>query len=223
MLQGCHRPEVSVLGAMQVSLDATLLENQTRQQTIFHGILSGVTFLLIGGVLAFALRKTVLNPLSSLAQSAQELSQGNYEARAKSEVNDEIGMLAKTFNGMAESIEQRTQELEASRQEVARWNIDLEDKIQRRTKELSTLNAIITTLSQSLNLDQTLDDTLTKILAVTEGEAGMVQLRDEKTGQLVTMVHRGLAPGSVQGIAGQVVQSGEVIIRNDIADKKESI
>lgn len=229
--QSCHSPETKVLGAIKVGLNAAPLDNQARQQTMFIGILGGLTFLIIGGGLAFALKRTVLNPLSSLAESAQRLSQGDYTARARSDKNDEIGMLAQTFNEMAESVEQRSRELEASRQELARWNIDLEDEIQRRTKELSALNAIITTISQSLNLDKILNDTLNKILTVMEMEAGVVHLLDEKTDRLIIMAHQGLSPEYVQeilklkpgeDIARQVVQSGEPIVVNDVMDSPET-
>lgn len=229
--QSCHSSETRVLGAIKVGLDATLLDNQTRQQTMFFGILGALTLLIIGGGLALALKRTVLNPLSSLTESAQRLSKGDYTARARSSNNDEIGMLAQTFNEMAENVEQRSRELEASRQELARWNIDLENKIQQRTKELSALNAVVTTISQSLNLDKILSDALSKILTVMEMEAGVGHLLDEKADQLIIMVHRGLSPEYVQkigklkpgeNIAGRVVQSGEPIVVNDTMDNPET-
>ncbi len=113
---------------------------------------------------------------------------------------------------MAESVEHRTRELETSRQELARWNTDLEDKIQRRTKELSALNAIITTISQSLDLDKILNDTLNKTLAVMEIEAGVVHLLDEKADQLIIMVHQRLPPEYVREILK--LNRGENILWN---------
>jgi signal transduction histidine kinase len=224
--QDCHPSENNVLGAVQVSLDTTALDNQMRQQTIFFGALGILTLLVIGGGLTFVLRSMVLNPLSRLAESAERLSRGDYSARASSHRNDETGRLARTFNEMAESVEERRRELEASRQELANWNMDLEEKIQRRTGELSALNAIITTISQSLDLDKVLNDALKKILTVLDMEAGVVHLLDEKTGQLVIASHRGMVPGYVrktgrlkpgEGIIGQVAQSGESIFVNDPA------
>lgn len=228
----CHSPETNVLGAIQVSLDTTSLDNQTRQQTIFFGAFGGLTLLIIGGGLAIAVRRTVLAPLFRLAASAQRLSQGDYAARAISDNNDEIGLLAQTFNEMAESVEQRSQELESSRQELARWNVDLEEKIQERTNQLATLNAIITTVSQSLNLEWILNATLTKILILMDIESGAVHLIDKKSEQLNIMVHRGLSPEYFQKItrlkvgehiAGRVVQSGELIVVNEVTNNPEAI
>ena len=224
--QDCHPPENNVLGAVQVNLDTTALDNQMKRQTIFFGALGILTLLVIGGGLTFVLRSMVLNPLSRLAESAERLSRGDYSTRAGSHRNDETGRLARTFNEMAESVEERRQELEASRQELANWNMNLEEKIQRRTGELSALNAIITTISQSLDLDKVLNDALKKILTVLDMEAGVVHLLDEKTGQPVITSHRGIAPDYVQetgqlkpgeGIIGQVAQSGEPIFVNDPA------
>lgn len=226
--QSCHDSTAEVLGAIEVSLDTSLLSAQRRQQTTVIGILGGFVFLVVGGGLALALRRTILSPLSSLAATAQRLSTGDYEARAQSGKNDEIGTLARTFNEMAESVEQRSRELEASRQELARWNVDLEDKIQRRTKQLSALNAIITTINQSLDLDKILNDALTEILAVIDVEAGVIHLLDDKTDQLVVKVHRGLPAEYVQrilrlrrgeGTVGRVVQSGEAIVVNGDLDR----
>lgn len=224
--QPCHPPEKQILGAVQVSLDTTRLDNQMRQQTIFFGTMGVLTLLIIGAGMAIVLRGTVLNPLSRLAESAQRLSRGDYSARVKSDRNDETGMLARTFNDMAENVEQHSRELEASRQELARWNIDLENKIERRTRELSALNAIITTVNQSLDLDRILNDALEKILKVLGVEAGAVHLQEEETGRPVIMAHRGLTAGHVremeklgpgEGLPGRVIQSGEPVILDEAA------
>ena len=92
----------------------------------------------------------MLKPLYSLTELAQRLSQGDYAIRARSDTNDEIGMLAQTFDKMAGSVEQRTQELEISKQELARWNLDLEGKIQQRTRELEEANKIREQLLEKL-------------------------------------------------------------------------
>ncbi len=222
--QPCHNPENNILGAIQVSLDTSLLDNQTRQQTISFGVIGGLTFLIIGVGLAFVLRRTILNPLTGLVQSAQRLSLGDYTVRTPDDKNDEIGLLAKTFNEMAKSVEQHNRELEDSHEKLARWNLELEQKIQERTEQLSALNSIITTLSQSLNLEWILNATLTKILSVMNIDSGAVHLIDQKSGQLNIIAHHGLSPEYFQtiewlkvgeNIAGQVAESGEPIVVNE--------
>lgn len=221
---GCHGSAASVLGAVQVGLDTTALDTETTRQTIFVAVVGGLAFVIIGGSLALAMRRMVLNPLSDLARSAQTLAVGDYTARAVEGSNNEIGLVAGAFNDMAASIEQRTRDLEASQQELAQWNEDLEDRVQQRTRELSTLNAIITVINESLNLDRILNDTLGRILALMEMRAGMVHLYDEEADRLVLVAHQGLAPEYVERVArirpgegaiGQVARFGKPIVTDD--------
>ena len=161
--QLCHSSEARILGAIQVGFDTAILDAQRRQEAILVIVMVLVSFVVAGGGIAFAMKKMALDPLSRLAGSAQKLSEGDYTARAENGSKDEIGTLASTFNEMAENIEQRTRELEASHRQLAEWNAGLEDKIQQRTRELTTINAIITAVSQSLNLERILKDTLSTI------------------------------------------------------------
>lgn len=180
----CHNPAVNVLGAVQVSLDTTSLDSQIRQQTIFLGTFGGLTFLIIAAGLAFTLRRTILTPLSGLARTAQRLSQGDYTARTQSDKKDELGMLAQTFNEMAEKVEQRTRELEFSQQELAKWNVDLENKIQERIKETTTLN------SKLEEMNQLREQLLGKLISTQEEERRRIarELHDEASQSLAALV-----------------------------------
>lgn len=225
--QTCHSPAITVLGGIQVSLYTFLLDDQLKQQTIFFVVFGLIAILTMGIALTFALRRMVLKPISGLVRSAQRLSQSDYTTRIRSETNDEIGMLCQAFNEMAQSVEQRSRELEASRQELAKWNLDLEQKIQQRTGQLVAFNSIISTVSQSLDLGRMLDAVMDKILAVMDIDAGAIHLLGKETGRLHIMVHQGLSPGCTQKLAtlelrgsiwGQIVQSGQPIVVDDKVD-----
>lgn len=190
--QSCHDPQTKVLGSIAVTLDTTLRDTHIREETLLIAILGGLCFLLIAGTVALMLRKTVLNPLSLLVKSAEALSRGDYSVRARSNQHDETGVLASTFNEMASKVEQRNRELELSRQELAAWNRDLEGKIAQRTRELSTLNAVISAVSASLNLNKILNVALDKVLEIMDIDGGAIHLRNERSKLLVIMVHREL-------------------------------
>ncbi len=229
--QDCHNPNMNTLGAIQVSLDSEPLDNQTRQQTIFFVVFGGLTFVILGFGLSFALRSIILKPLTILSQSAQRFSQGDYTVRTKGGKNDEIGMLAHTFNEMADGVEQRSKELEDSRQELSRWNIELEQRVQERTDQLSALNDIITTVSQSLNLEWILNAALAEILTKTSIESGAVHLMNKQYDQLNIVVHRGFSPEYFREITrlklgeeiiGRVAHSGEPIVVNETIDNHKA-
>lgn len=64
----------------------------------------------------------ILKPVVDLAKAEEDFSKGNMKSRVKTNKNDEIGLLAKSFNQMAETIDELVNQLEG--------------KISERTSEL---------------------------------------------------------------------------------------
>ncbi len=61
--------------------------------------------IVMAGLLSSLLTKKVLKPLGQMADTAREISAGDYHIRVAVGSKDEIGQLAETFNQMAESLE----------------------------------------------------------------------------------------------------------------------
>lgn len=79
--------------------------------TLLGLLLAGAVLLLgIGGVVEFL----VLRRLARMADAAERMSRGDLTARSEVEGSDEIGLLARTFDDMAESLEE-TRAVEAMR------------------------------------------------------------------------------------------------------------
>ncbi len=100
------------------------------------------------------------------------------------------------------------------------------EKETENLKKISALNAIAATVSQSLNLEEVLDNTLEKVLEVMRIETGTIALVDEQTKELTFTVHRGFPDELLhevdslklgQGLTGRVAQSGEPILAEDIS------
>ncbi|MBI4444770.1 MAG: HAMP domain-containing protein [Acidobacteria bacterium] len=72
-------------------------------------------------------------PLNRLKEGAYEIASGNLSQRVEVTTNDEIGQLARTFNEMAQSLEERTRA-------VNELNRSLEEKVKERTQELEKTN-----------------------------------------------------------------------------------
>jgi len=68
-------------------------------------ILAGCAVGLIGIVLAFAVWRQVTRPLRRLAAAAGRVAQGHLDERVQVRSRDELGLLATSFNDMAESLE----------------------------------------------------------------------------------------------------------------------
>jgi signal transduction histidine kinase/CheY-like chemotaxis protein/HPt (histidine-containing phosphotransfer) domain-containing protein len=94
--------------------------------------------LLVAIVLAASLQRVVSQPIMSLANTAQLVSQKQeYSARARKYGDDELGLLVDAFNGMLAQIERRDQQL-------ARHREELEAEVAARTVDLRKANIELT-------------------------------------------------------------------------------
>jgi len=155
--------------------------------------------------------KRITKPITELIGAAQEMAGGNFGQTISARTGDEIEELAEQFNRMAAHLQESY--------------AHLEQRVADRTKEMATLNAIAATVSQSLDLNEILDDALDKTLQVMGIEAGGVYLLDEEDdGVLTIAAQRGFSPGFVEeidrlrvgeGFSGHVVQSGQPLVVRD--------
>jgi len=101
----------------------------------------------------------------------------------------------------------------------------------KRSLQLAALNAVIATVSESLDLNMVLREALDKVMEVMKVEAGMVLLVNEQ-GELIPAIYRGLPreiaemspPMKVgEGLSGKVVQSGEPMVVDDVSADPEAM
>lgn len=173
--------------------------------------------LLVLGVLVPALVvaigvKRITNPITALIGAAQAVAGGDFGQTISASTGDEIEDLASHFNRMSAQLQVSYAHLERM--------------VAQRTKELDTLSAIAAVVSRSLNLDVILNDALDKTLQVMDVDSGGIYLLDEDAGILTMAAHRGFSPQFVtkidylnigEGFSGQVVQSGEPLVVNNVS------
>jgi two-component system, sensor histidine kinase and response regulator len=92
-------------------------------------VIVSVVIFLVGVFLVFALTAFITVPLKKVAETAQRIASGNLAARVRIYSNDEVGVLATSFNKMM-NILARTQA------QLAEVNAHLEDRVEERTTEL---------------------------------------------------------------------------------------
>jgi len=93
---------------------------------------ASITMLLVI-VLTYSVARKITVPLNQLAEGARSLSAGGFAGRVTVGGHDEIAQLATSFNEMAESLQQRSQEL-------LELNRSLEEKVRERTSALEAAN-----------------------------------------------------------------------------------
>ncbi len=98
---------------------------RTRAVTLGWTGASIALLLLAGGLFTGRITRNI----GRLVRGAIAFGRGELSARVKVSSRDELGLLAGTFNRMGE-------QLQASREEIERWNRELQDRVDQRTREL---------------------------------------------------------------------------------------
>jgi len=134
-----------------VSQPRSLLLENAQRQTV-NSILIFLAVALIVGVLAVATSRTLVAPLTALTRIAESITSGDLDARAEIQSQDEIGVLARSFNQMADQLSQILSGLEQR----------VEDRTRALTKRSSQLEAIAD-VARSITSVQEVDRLLAEI------------------------------------------------------------
>ena len=93
--------------------------------------------LLAAGVLGVLVARRQVKPLLKLTEGAKTIAAGNYDTRVVATTHDEIGVLANTFNQMAEAMEKGASERTQAQEALSRANNELEQRVGERTLQLA--------------------------------------------------------------------------------------
>lgn len=102
----------------------------------------------------------------------------------------------------------------------------MEESLVRRNEQLSILNALATTVNQSLDLEDILGQALDEVLRLTGIDAGAIFLQEDMLGDLELLAHRGLSEeaahlasrlGMLDGACGGVLELGRLVVVPDIS------
>jgi signal transduction histidine kinase/HAMP domain-containing protein len=155
--RSCHKREQPILGALLVSLsmeDAFReIDRSTRELIVF---LVTVIFM-TGGIVYFAVRKAVLQPLAVLHKGAERIGRGELDHRITLATNDEIQDLARSFNVMAGSVQESYAGLELRIRERTAEVRDRAVRLYEYSRSVATISRLST---KAFNADQTLDEML---------------------------------------------------------------
>ena len=130
-----------VIGTLDIISDHTEILTQQRQQ-IFISIGILLASLLAVGVGFYLIAGRTLRPISTLTASANAIAAGDFTQSAKVESDDELGVLATTFNSMAAQIEENVR--------------TLEDRVAARTKDQAVVAEIATEIASVQEMDEML-------------------------------------------------------------------
>lgn len=177
----------------------------------------GLAAMLLIVVVAFGMAKTLSRPLLQITRAAEDIAGGNYDLRVEIESKDEVGLLARAFNHMAESISKSKRELEV-------LNESLEQKVEERTEELQKANEELKKLEElKSSFLSTASHELRTPLTSVLGFAKMIHKRFEKDIKPAMDLENQKARKSAKKITDNlqiIISEGERLSRliNDVLD-----
>jgi GAF domain-containing protein/HAMP domain-containing protein len=111
--------------------------------------LAAILLIATGVVLLLGMNR-VIRPLQALAEITQEFAEGDWSKRAEASNDDEVGLLARSFNHMAD--------------ELSGLYRSLEDKVDERTRQIRAAAEVAQNITSLSSLDDMLDKTVAMLV-----------------------------------------------------------
>ncbi len=137
-----------------------------------------VAFSLVLGIFAsIPLQRSISHPLIRLATAAKQITHDmDFSLRVKHKSQDEIGVLYQQFNTMLQRVEQSDLETRKAKDDIQKLNIELEERVARRTEQLEQTNATLEkNICERDAANEELKQTQTKLIE-TSRKAGMADI-----------------------------------------------
>ena len=143
---------IEPLGAAAGDTDLVLLRSLDKELEAFDDLRSVVLFLSIGGLIlsvfgALFVARSVTDPANALAEAARSVAQGDYPEPVRVRNEDELGTLAKAFDGMVQGLAERDRVRDVLGKVVSP---DVAAKILSREVELGGEERVVTILFSDL-------------------------------------------------------------------------
>jgi len=187
--------------------------------------LASLVIVLIVGIIAFFIAKSILDPLRKLREGIEKIEHGDTSYEVEVVGRDEIGTLALSFNRMLRVKRKKTAELMDA-------NHALENEIHERKKveediltfqrQLEAVKYISSIANSSLDLKTVMSNILSSTIEAAGASAGMIFFKDDSTGCFELGVASGLSDDFVdefsqkkiklgEGLTGRIARDGKAI------------
>jgi two-component system NtrC family sensor kinase len=124
-----HPKDRKILGILETNFSTATVDTVIRQNRIGTIVFGGLFIIMISFSLFIILYKFVSKPVSLLDEGMQKLAKGELDHVIEIHSQDEMGLLANTFNTMASDIRRYKDNME-------NWTKALEEEIQKKTSEI---------------------------------------------------------------------------------------
>ena len=143
-------PGGQIIGAIGLRLNNNL--NEKRGKMLNQSLIAALIASVLGAVVALVFSRSLTEPLEEMTAATQRLAEGDLTQKITVRTNDELAILANTFNIMTEQLRTYMNRLEQRAEELRRSEKLLLKKAQRE----QLLKNLTQQIRQSLDLDNIL-------------------------------------------------------------------
>jgi signal transduction histidine kinase len=174
--QGCHAPTDKVLGDMLIDVSVLDIERNLLFDLRRNLVLSTLFSILIGSAVYFLINRMIVRRIEGIHGTLAGYSEGDFSARVTEDdrQSDEIAMLGKTFNQMADQLQQREVQLMENTRVRENAIVEERDRIARELHDgIAQFLGYVSTKSQAARifLEKGLRDKVDEYLRSIEDEA----------------------------------------------------
>lgn len=124
-----HSKEQRVLGVLDIGMSLAQVDAELNRNRALSILFTLIAIICISTILGLFIHRLVTKPVKQLVNATEKVGLGNLDVELSQKTGDEIGMLSMSFNHMV-------QDLKKANQEIQSWNLELEKKIEERTRKL---------------------------------------------------------------------------------------
>ncbi len=168
-------PRREVVGLARVGLSLTPAREQLAE-VLRTGAYLAAFLAFLGALAALLIARRISDPILALAAGADAIRAGNLDVEIAVGSEDEIGLLAASFNAMTRELRETLTKLES-------LNRNLEAEVLRRTDEIrrsAEFTAVLNAAHEGEELRRLLEDALATLMAATEVRAAAILLTNEE-------------------------------------------
>ncbi len=220
------------VGSIEVGFSRKSIDDLIQRTTIVL-VVALVVFLLLTGLGLFLFMGiSVIKPIKDFTRTVRKMSSDNLSLRMNVPTDDEIGMLAMSFNQMAGDLEKSHLALQEARDELEQ-KVELRTKGERRRAEqLRAINEVSRRISAILSLDELLPYVAGSLQETFNYYNVNIFLLAPDSDSLVLKAgasrHGGRVPAELQipvieGIVGKAARTGEPQNAGDVSKDPEYV
>jgi two-component system, NtrC family, nitrogen regulation sensor histidine kinase NtrY len=195
-----------------------LVKRQRRVRLLGVSTLGLMTLMLlfVSSWVAIYLARGIATPIKALAEASDEIARGNLAHRVDTDAEDELALLAHSFNQMTAQLEENRRRIDAGSAELREKNLALEERRNYIETVLESLSTGVISLDENDEVT-TINAAATRVLGLSNAPAAdekliqLISAEDHLTiSRLLSRARRaGQASGQAQ-LAGRMIHSDPI-------------